>query len=385
MCDNCSDNCTVNVSDEDKDKVRRYYTCPSWEVQTRQYLQFGDLVFDGKRTVEAYSTTFKSNIVSYLGQAGGFDTTCQVLPESTTLSLTIEFAFVKMSNLQKQEYSNYIKRNLLGVNRLWAVDTGGQLIWTWAKVITASENIDAPYSTKSMAVEFSLPTGTWYIADLSKVYVEEYERCIFQPELGCGCTSMCLDDPFAGCAGRGDECSENCCECSELVSELTDDKLFCNTDTDLYWDCQAEFKLIYNCQSIDPCNIFRNFGMAITQNLCNAITGTFCSNTVLDGDVIVTLVGAYHNPAVRINDQEISIKGDYQGIIQIMADGKVRYFPNADSGTFHGSSVIKLDNICYNCNIAKFDVKPCTNTIQVRGAEGNWAQAVFLDLMEKTY
>lgn len=385
MCDNCSDNCIVNISDKDKDNIRRYYSCPSWEVQTRQYLQFGNLVFDGKRTVESYSTTFKSNIVSYLGKAGGFDTECAILAEPTSLSLTIEFAFIKMNNLRKQEYSNYIKRNLTGTNRLWAVDTGGQLIWTWAKVITVSENIDAPFSTKSMAVEFSIPSGEWYIADLSKVYVEEYERCVFQSEVGCGCQSMCLDDPFAGCEGRGDECADNCSGCSDLVNELTDDKLFCYTDLDLYWNCQAEYKLIYNCQSIDPCNIFRNFGMVITQNLPKAITGTFCSNTVLDGDIKVTLVGSYTNPEIQINDQQISLTGKYKGIIQINEDGDVRYFPNAQSGKFCGSESINLDNICYNRNISNFTVKPCENMIQVRGAGSNYAQAVYVDLVEKTY
>ena len=135
-----SDNAILNV---DSDSLRLYKrdNAPQWSVESRRYLQFGDLVFDGKRTVESYSTSFNTNLQTYLNGFGSFDVNRGQMQktQTTSLSITVEFGFMKLSREEQRNNINAIKNALLGTKRLWAVEPGGQLIWTWAKMSNYSE------------------------------------------------------------------------------------------------------------------------------------------------------------------------------------------------------------------------------------------------------
>lgn len=352
------ENCVLNVETDIYAQIYKYYSCPSWVVNARRFLQFGDLVFDGKRTVENYSTSIRTNLQSYLNRSGSLDMTCDTQFDTTTLSITVEFAFTRLNKLDQQDYVSYIKRNLLGLNRLWAVDTGGKLIWTWARMTSFSENQDKAQSVYSVSLEFTLPTGVWYIADLSKVYVEEYDRCDEQRNK-LVCQKHCLECTFS---------HDMCDVCNTFHDDFTDDMLFCNNPIDVYWECQAEYRLLYDCASTDSCNLFASFGLMFLQNHATAISGTFCSNTIAKGDVQVTLFGTFHDPEVTVNGRTIRIKGDYTGIIQIDFDGTVMYYPNAtDNGICDAPVKVPLDNIEYCSDY--FELISGENELQVIGAK----------------
>ena len=68
----------------------------------------------------------------------------------------------------------------------------------------------------STSLEFQIPSGCWYIADLSKVYVQEYDRADYQVEMGVGCNSHCLDALVSG---------TECAVCTALENELNEEAL----------------------------------------------------------------------------------------------------------------------------------------------------------------
>lgn len=389
MACNCttSKNCYVNPNKEVVSARNAYYRCRQFHVDTMTYLQFGDLVFDGKRTVENYSPTFVNNLVKKPYGNGSFIPSCGYqYTESSSLSLTVEFAFIKMSRLEQQDYNLYIKRGLLGTKRIWAVDTGGLLVWAWASIVSANQNAAKASNVMSMSLEFSLPEGVWHIADLSKVYIEDYQRCDDQAHFGLGCTQNCLDNPFANCMGM-QKCGCSMCKaCQTTYDGLGDGCRFCNKYLDLFSKCQVDFRIVYNCNSTNPDNLFENFGQKIIQNTRDEVNGCFCSNTVLDTTATISLVGKFSNPCVSVNDESICITGEYKGILQIDPKGNVQYYANAQNGILNDSpQQIPLSRICYNINQAGFIIHSGTNVIEVTGAFGNMSQTVYIDTDDITY
>lgn len=379
-----SDNVCFTIDNETKTEILNNYYCPNYKIKPRTYLQFNDLVFDGQVTTENSSVSFLDNMTPYLGKIGSLDTSAyngKLLPTAAAVSLTVALPFEKLNRLQVINYFNFIKRNLAEEGKLWAVDAGGQLIWTWARVTNYSETDMAITSQLSFSLEFAIPSGIWFIADVSKVYLIPYDRCDFQQTMQC-CGSKCLLDPFANCKGLN-ECN-NCEQCETLLCELCDDMRYCNTPWDPYDDCQSDYQIKYSCQNNSE-KLWSNFTVVIRQNLPSSITGTFCSDTILDGGVEILLVGSFHNPEIIINEETIKISGDYKGILKLNSDGSIKYYPNAQTGELCGSQDIDFEKVTYCNGKVTLSIKSCENIITVYGAETNYAQAIYLDLKEVTF
>lgn len=372
-----SDNVLLSV---DSDSLRLYKrdSAPQWSVESRRYLQFGDLVFDGKRTVESYSTSFTSNFQTFLDGFGSFDMHRAHLQktQTTSLSITVEFGFMKLSREEQRNNINAIKHQLLGTQRLWAVEPGGQLIWCWAKMSNYSEPEEKADSIFSVSLEFQIPSGVWYIADLAKVYVQEYDRCDYQVEQGVGCSAHCLDALVSG---------TECDICTALESELTEQDLFINQPTNLYWECQADMKLIYSNLSMnDADNLFANYTMCFRQAVEDILSGRFCSETTLEGAAQFAFFGKYDNPVITVNDDAIALEGYYDGLILIDEFGNVGYYAGATETSICDYEAVPLDNIIYYSE--SFKLQHGQNTFAVTGAPndrlGNY---VFINRIERTY
>lgn len=372
-----SDNAILNV---DSDSLRLYKrdNTPQWAVESRRYLQFGDLVFDGKRTVESYSTSFNTNLQAYLNSFGSFDVNRAEMQktQTTSLSITVEFGFMKLSREEQRNNINAIKNALLGTKRLWAVEPGGQLIWTWAKMSNYSEPEEKADSIFSVSLEFQIPSGTWYIADLAKVYVQEYDRCDFQVETGVGCNAHCLDALVSG---------TECSVCTALENELSESDMFINQPTNLYWECQADMKLIYSNLSMnDSDNLFANYTMCFRQAVDDILSGRFCSDTVLEGSLQMAFFGKYDNPVITVNDDSIAIEGYYDGLLLVDEYGNVSYYAGATETSICDFEEVPLDNIIYYSD--SFKLNYGQNTFAITGApKGRLGNYVFINRLERTY
>lgn len=372
-----SDNAILNV-DSDSLKLFKRSSAPQWSIESRRYLQFGELVFDGKRTVENYSTSFNMTLQTYLDGFGSFDMNRARLqkPQTTSLSITVEFGFTKLSREEQRNNINAIKYQLLGTQRLWAVEPGGQLIWTWAKMSNYSEPEEKADSIFSTSLEFQIPSGCWYIADLSKVYVQEYDRADYQVEMGVGCNSHCLDALVSG---------TECAVCTALENELNESDMFINKPTNLYWECQSDMKLIYSNLSMnDSDNLFANYTMCFRQATEDILSGRFCSDTVLEGSVQMAFFGKYNNPVITVNDDSIAIEGYYDGLLLVDDYGNVSYYAGATETTICDYEEVPLDNIIYYSD--SFKTNFGQNTFAITGAPndrlGNY---VFINRIERTY
>lgn len=369
-----TDNCVRNIPIE----IVRNRMCPKTTVYSRKYLQFGNLVLDGERVIESSSTSFKLNLSERVSGNGSLDMTCYPqFTENTTISLTITFPLVSLTSYHQQAYLSYIKRSLIGKQRLWAVDSGGMLVWAWAIMSSYSDIKTDNVNSFVISIEFNLPEGVWHIADLSKVHILPYDRCEFQRKPEC-CVQKCLDVNIP-CKNE-----KPCSGCQSILKCLDDSTLFCYSNVNLYYECRSEFKIEYVCRSNDR-NIFKNFGMGIPQNHINMITATFCSYTILKGSVKVTLVGSFINPEIIINNQSMTIEGTYKGILVIDEKADVYYYPDAQRGTIYTKEKIPYDSIIYCNSMTNFDIISCENHLSVLGANNNMAQYVFLDIDEVTY
>lgn len=373
-----SDNAILNV-DSVKTALYKRDNAPQWVVETRRYLQFGDLVFDGKRTVENYSTAFENVLQPYLDSFGSYDMHQGHLQKTqpTSLSLTIEFGFNKISRAEQRNNLNYIKANLLGTKRLWAVEPGGQIIWTWAKMSNYSEPEEKADSVFAVSVEFQIPSGTWFIADMAKVYVQEYDRCDFQYNIGAGCGNNCLDSMVP----TGQECDT----CQALEDALSDEFLYINQPANLYWDCQADMQLVYSNLSMnDSDNLFANYTMCFQQAEESVLAGRFCSDTILEGGVQFAFFGKYQDPTITVNDDTISLDGYYDGLILIDEFGNIGYYAGATETSICDFEEVDLDLIDYCSD--HFRLEYGKNTFAITGAPidrlGNY---VFINRIERTY
>lgn len=373
-----SDNAILNV-ELDSTAIYKRDNAPQWTVETRRYLQFGELVFDGKRTVENYSTSFNNVLQTYLDGFGSFDMHQghTQRTQTTSLSITVEFGFNKLSRLEQRNVVNHIKSSLLGTKRLWAVEPGGQIIWTWAKMSNYSEPEEKADSIFSVSLEFQIPSGCWFIADLAKVYVQEYDRCDFLYDIGGGCENNCLDKLVAD----GEECDT----CKALEHALSEDQLFINTPTNLYWNCQADMQLVYSNLSMnDADNLFANYTLCFRQAEGSVLAGRFCSDTVLEGAIQCAFFGKYENPTITVNDDTIAIRGTYDGLILIDEDGNIGYYAGATETSICDYEPVDLDLIDYCSD--RFRINAGQNTFAVTGTPvdrlGNY---VFINRIERTY
>lgn len=373
-----SDNAILNI-DSDKLAIYKRDNAPQWSVETRRYLQFGDLVFDGKRTVESYSTSFNINLQSYLNGFGSYDNHASDIqkPQATSLSITVEFGFTKLSRTEQRNNLNYIKSALLGTKRLWAVEPGGQLIWTWAKMTNYSEPEERADSIFSVSIEFQIPSGCWHIADLSKVYVQEYDRCDFQANIGAGCGNNCL----SSLVPTGEECTV----CKALEEALSEEDLFVNQPANLYWECQADMQLVYSTLSLnDADNLFANYSLCFRQAEGKVLAGRFCSETTLEGGVQFAFFGKYSNPTITVNEDSIAILGEYDGLILIDEFGNIGYYEGATETSICDYESVPLDLIDY-CS-PYFRINYGENTFAITGTpEDRLGNYVFVNRIERTY
>lgn len=296
----------------------------------RRYIQFNDLVFTGTKSIEeqSESVAFRLNSTPRSFTHGSF--VANQGHESIVDNNTISFRLALKTNTWSDEnirvHYDFIIRQLTMPGKLWAVSAGHQLIWcnAYLKSMEHRKNwviTDEGYLI--FQVEFDNPDGVWYKANEHKTFFDRFDLCDF--------TQMKADCLKARCCDDGQLCLT--CECCEdNCGEMLD---FCSADAGLDFEaeffdqCDSKWRVVYNCQKarLEGKRIQDLYAHTICDMCLNgSLAGEFTSDTVLDSRKWnVAIFGKFKDPIITINDKDVQVKGEYNGVLTVDYRGEVRY------------------------------------------------------------
>lgn len=299
----------------------RLNNCPNYKAYPRVYLQYNELVFNGIQSVETadLSGDFKLSTTPYPFKHGSYASASfkkgQLLMNEQDLSLDIRLPFINLTRTQVLDYYDFIMYNLTRAGKIWAIDTGGKLIWANAipKHPPYSDYEIKTGNVLALTMDFLLPDGVWHIAETQHVFLEPYDLCDFKDSFGTGCSHDCNSQQ---------QCISS--ECT-LCNDITPDMNYCETCWNPYDNCYTPYRIIYNCAKSYAFFGTSSYGEEYLGD-CDCLNGEFCVNTIYDAEVTVTLLGHFINPSVNVNDTIIRVKGDYDGRLVFEPDGIVKYY-----------------------------------------------------------
>lgn len=316
------------------------FNCGENFSKPRRYIQFNDLVFLGRKSIDEQtesislresktSRTFANG--SYVGNVSD-----KSLIDSNTISLKIALRTNNWSEEHIQAHYDFIIEQLLTPGKLWAVNTGLQLIWCNAYVTSIQASKDWVVTDDDylvFKVEFDNPDAVWYKADDAKTFLDDYDNCDFLDM-----KASCLGKSRHCCNGLPNcnlicECCENDCDDINGMIDMCTAQNNIEIMNDFFHECNSKWRVVYNC-SKNKCGMSLKdyYKHSICDNCVNEVmSGSFISDTVLDSHKwSIALDGKFKDPVVRINDVDYKIKGEYNGVLTANYKGEIRYATSLD-------------------------------------------------------
>lgn len=359
--------------------------CDENFTKPKRYIQFNDLVFLGRKSIDeqSESISLRENKTSRTFANGSYvgNVSRKSLIDSNTISLKIALRTSTWSEEHIQSHYDFIMEQLLTPGKLWAVNTGLQLVWCNAYVTSiqpSKEWIVTDEDYLVFRVEFDNPDGVWYKADEAKTFLEPFDNCDFL-------------DMKASCVAKSRHCCNglpncnNICECCEDDCKDLDGLIdLCVAQTDLTFindffnECNSSWRVIYNCSKGKECKSLKDFYKHAICDTCvnDVMTGSFISDTVLDSHKwSFALEGDFKDPIVRINDIDFKIKGEYSGVLTANYKGEIRYAKSWECIEYSYKEVsLSVLNICAEMPY----IKKGLNTVSVSGVTSE-SMCLFLD------
>lgn len=392
----------------------------------KRLLQFNQLPFAfGEITDPSYSIAFKGQSQPYTNNAHGsyFPTLGESgILEASTFRASFDIDFRKISCEDKVRYARFIKRELAKSGKLWAVQNATELMWTNARVLDISEEVDDP-GTKDMfrfSVTFELIDGFWRLAKRTRTFLCEYCPNRFEDFDSSYCND--LYDYYGVCDTTGNSCLpcnyndyippkyEGCnwkplCYFplfnprtkKTLVGKNPDGSSQYVTETvqsiyDMFGvNCANQQYIRYDCELEKKWFCFdgswgRKWRL-LAQNDTNTTTQTFCSRTDLPTNMVrVRLVGDFVDPTVTINGDTVKIPSTngsvYGGIITIGYGTEV--WASNDSRD-PWENAVDISFRAERTNTPMFELKAGTNEISVSGNVYDKDAFVYVDSVDITW
>ena len=359
--------------------------CDENFTKPKRYIQFNDLVFLGRKSIDeqSESISLRENKTSRTFANGSYvgNVSRKSLIDSNTISLKIALRTSTWSEEHIQSHYDFIMEQLLTPGKLWAVNTGLQLVWCNAYVTSiqpSKEWIVTDEDYLVFRVEFDNPDGVWYKADEAKTFLEPFDNCDFL-------------DMKASCVAKSRHCCNglpncnNICECCEDDCKDLDGLIdLCVAQTDLSFindffnECNSSWRVIYNCSKGKECKSLKDFYKHAICDTCvnDVMTGSFISDTVLDSHKwSFALEGDFKDPIVIINDIDFKIKGEYSGVLTANYKGEIRYAKSWECIEYSYKEVsLSVLNICAEMPY----IKKGLNTVSVSGVTSE-SMCLFLD------
>lgn len=356
-------------------------------LQPRRYVQYNNLVFSGTESVEVQSTesyAAKFEETSYSFKSGSYIglKSAQMIYESTEVGLVLHIPTINWRKEQVQSHQSYITNQLSKIGRLWAVDTGGQLIWAHAipKTVDKVSNwtINSKKHTIDIQVTFLIYEAKWHRADAKRTFLVDYSTCDFVTILSsCFQTSDCPNCEMF--------CTPDMCDiCNNHELELTANQSICDMSEeiqkDFYQRCNSKWRIVWNCEvGYDIWGCDSMFGQVICKEtfptsghqLPVILDQIFSDTSLPTTAVTVTLIGKFKNPAVTINGYMFQLSGMYEGYTTIDTKNGTIY-TGATCEQLHECPVVyslKDKASCYN----QITIDYGLNDVYVEGIVGNKA------------
>lgn len=359
--------------------------CDENFTKPKRYIQFNDLVFLGRKSIDeqSESISLRENKTSRTFANGSYvgNVSRKSLIDSNTISLKIALRTSTWSEEHIQSHYDFIMEQLLTPGKLWAVNTGLQLVWCNAYVTSIQPSKEWVVTDEDylvFRVEFDNPDGVWYKADEAKTFLEPFDNCDFL-------------DMKASCVAKSRHCCNglpncnNICECCEDDCRDLDGLIdLCVAQTDLTFindffnECNSSWRVIYNCSKGKECKSLKDFYKHAICDTCvnDVMTGSFISDTVLDSHKwSFALEGDFKDPIVRINDIDFKIKGEYSGVLTANYKGEIKYAKSWECIEYSYKEVsLSVLNICAEMPY----IKKGLNTVSVSGVTSE-SMCLFLD------
>lgn len=365
----------------------------------KRLLQFNNLPISfGEIDDQTYTASFKGESVPYTNRQHG--SYYQYFGEygilnSANFDATLTFSFKDVACGDKPRYARFIKRQLAKSGKLWAVQNGGEVIWANARVLSVNESVALPgTNTIKLAVTFELIDGYWVYAWETRTFLAPY------------CVSRFIDFDDQYCweyeGGRCDITGtvDRCLPCYKIETEVNTDadyKPLCSwTKAEiteyLGSKCPKQFHIRYDCDlEADYFCYDAAFGdkyKLSNRQAVNSTTINYCSRTDLPTNVIqIRLRGSFTNPTITVNDDKITLSGDYPNGTMVVVGfgvGIGKYVQDANNREKWTLSESLLNKATIT-NIPYFELNPGKNTITVTGNEMDKPSYVYVKPLEITY
>ena len=309
--------------------------CDTNITRPKRYIQYNDLVFPGRKSIDnqSESISLRENKVSRTFTNGSYvaNKGNKLLVSDNTISLQIALKTSTWSEEHVQGHYDFIMEQLTTPGKLWAIQTGLQLVWcnAYCKSIQPTQEwslSDEGYLV--FKVEFDNPDGVWYKADENRVYLEDYDNCDFlDMKAECIGKTKCCSEPLI--------CNTHCECCESKTTQMCDMIDYCTIQSDMsfindfFEECSAKYRIVYNCEMCKQSG--KSLKDLYLHTICDGcvndtMTGEFLSSTVLPSHKWnFAIMGQFKDPIIRVNDVDTVIKGKYNGVLSIDYTGKIKY------------------------------------------------------------
>lgn len=357
-------------------------------VRPRRFIQYNDLVFEGTESINASpSETFttKYHTTDYMFQNGALAKTNsqQVLLKDDKISLDLAIRTTDWSMEQIQAHQDFIKDNLLRPGKLWAIDTGGQLIWADCILDSYTPTYDWTLRDDGyilFQVAFTNPRAVWHKANGYTTWLMDYTSCNFVKMIAScyvnnTCPSFCMESNIV--EGACKDCESDCCNLNDAHSlcELSED-----IRTEFYDRCTSKWRIIHNCAlGRETFGEEKLLGEARCDTCVDgAWADTFYADTVVHSKKVnITLQGKFKDPSILINDTKVDLEGEYDGYVTISSEGKVYYYQCVNDFTCGEAELVSNEKLTL-CDNRWWFIQRGFNQIAVRGIESE-SFCVFID------
>lgn len=362
------------------------FRCDDNILKPKRYIQFNDLVFSGTKSIDeqSESTSLRESKTSRTFTHGSYVANLGKMSiiDDNTISLKIALLTNNWSEEHIQVHYDFIIEQLMTPGKLWAIQTGLQLVWCNAYVTSIQNSkewvvTDDDYLV--FTVEFDNPDGVWYKANEDKVFLDDYSLCDFI-DMKASClyrSRLCCEEPVI-CTNFCECCDSKCEDMCDMIDFCTaqGDVKFMN---DFFYECNAKWRIVYNCERAKKTG--KELNSLYPHALCDVcindvFSGKFISNTVLDSHKWgLALLGKFKDPTITLNGNRVTITGEYDGVLTIDYTGKIKTAPSWECIEFSYKEV-SLSNLklCEEFPV----ITKGQNTVEVTGVLSEYA-CVYID------
>ena len=325
-------------------------------TKPRRYIQYNDLVFSGRKSVQTQteSITVRSSKTARTFGHGSYSTNIgtKSYVDNNSISLQLAIKTNDWSQENVQVHRDFIMDELLTPGKLWAIDTGLQLIYCNAKVTSIQLTKDWVATDDGYLVfdvQFDNPDGIWYKANEHNIFLEEYSLCDFT-DVKASCVEQyrnrlcCTYEIF--CPDACECCESSCCDLDDMIDYCTaqENQAFCK---DFFELCDSKWRVVYNCaKGRQGKKLNEMYDQAVCK-VCTTdiLTGQFYSDTTLDTKQWnIAILGHFKDPIITINGVDMTLEGEYNGVITINYKGEIHYAQDWECIEYN-YKVIPLSNL----------------------------------------